>query len=65
MRILPLTTIVLLVGAGYALAQGTPNSTMSSGRPSAVLATHNAKRYGRRRCQAATRWLRLTPRLTS
>jgi hypothetical protein len=24
MRILPLTTIVLLVGAGYALAQGTP-----------------------------------------
>ena len=39
MRILPLTTIVLLVGAGYALAQGTPNSpdTMSSGRPSAVL----------------------------
>jgi hypothetical protein len=35
MRILPLTTIVLLVGAGYALAQGTPNSpnTMSSGRP--------------------------------
>jgi len=30
MRILPLTTSVLLVGAGYALAQGTPNSTMSS-----------------------------------
>jgi len=39
MRILQLTTIVLLVGAGYALAQGTPNSpnTMSSGRPFPVL----------------------------
>jgi hypothetical protein len=36
MRLATLTSVALLLSAGYALAQGTPN-TMSSGRPSAVM----------------------------
>jgi hypothetical protein len=36
MRLATLTSVALLLSAGYALAQGTPN-TMSSGRPSAVI----------------------------
>ena len=36
MRIATLTSMALLLSAGYALAQGTAN-TMTSGRPSAVL----------------------------
>jgi hypothetical protein len=36
MKLATLTSVVLLLSAGYALAQATPNS-MSSGRPSAVL----------------------------
>jgi hypothetical protein len=35
MRLATLTSVALLLGAGYALAQGA--NTMSSGRPSAVL----------------------------
>jgi hypothetical protein len=36
MRSAILTSVALLLSAGYAFAQGTPN-TMSSGRPAAVL----------------------------
>ena len=36
MRLATLTSVALLLSAGYALAQGTTNS-MTSGRPSAVL----------------------------
>jgi hypothetical protein len=39
MRLVHLTTLALLLGTGYAFAQGTPSNpnTMTSGRPSAVL----------------------------
>ena len=36
MRLATFTSVALLLSAGFALAQGTPN-TMSSGRPSAVM----------------------------
>ena len=36
MKLATLTSVVMLLSAGYALAQQTPN-TMTSGRPSAVL----------------------------
>jgi EF hand len=36
MKLATFTSVALLLGAGYAFAQGTPN-TMSAGRPTAVL----------------------------